>query len=120
METEPQNRTMHVVTRGFVSLALLGFCFGTATFVLPTFSVMISSSGGSLAVWATAPLGWIPWILGLVMLGGAVMTVRAEKAARSATVASAMAAVDFVLVLWVIGIGLFLLDVVITIPALTR
>ena len=121
MSNEPRNGVPQVVMRVLVTLTLLGFCLGTEIFVLPTFSVMISSwGGGSLSEWATAPLGLMPWILGVVMIGGAVMIVRASKAARSATAATGMAAVDLVLVLWVISIWLFLLDVVITIPSLSR
>jgi hypothetical protein len=107
--------------RVLVTLALLGFCFGTEVFLLPTFSVMISSwGGGNLSVWATAPLGAMPWILGPVTIIGAVMIVRAEGESRSAIAATALARVDVVLVLWVISIGLFLLDVVVTIPSLSR
>ncbi len=117
LRTGASRRAMRVL----VTLALLGFCFGTEVFLLPTFSVMISSwGGGSLSVWATAPLGLMPWILGLVTIVGAAMIVRADEEARSATAATAMAGVDVVLVLWVISIGLFLLDVVITIPSLSR
>ena len=119
MSEDSRSGTLRVVLRVFVTLALSGFCFGTEVFLLPTFIEMISRwGGGSLAEWATAPLGLMRWIFGLAMVGGAVMIVRAENEAKLATAATAMAVVDVVLVLWVISIWLFLLDVAITIPSL--
>lgn len=119
MSGDSRSTTSLRVMRVLVTFALLGFCIGTEVFLLPTFSVMISNwGGGSLSAWATAPLGLMPWILALATMVGAVMIVGAEGNARSGTAATAMAGVDAVLALWVISIGLFLLDVVITIPSL--
>ena len=121
MSDESRPGVPRLVMRGFVTIVLLGFCFGTEVFLLPTFSVMISRwGGGSLSVWATAPLAVIPSILGLVTIVGGVMIARAEKGARPATAATVMAGFDVVLVFWVMSIWLFLLDVVITIPSLSR
>ena len=116
MSEDARSGTLRTVMRVFVTLALLVFCAGTEVFLLPTYFQMVASGGGSLAEWATAPLGVMPWVVGLMIVGAVVMTARAGKEARLATTATALAVVDVALVLWVISIGLFLLDFAITIP----
>ncbi len=105
--------------RGTVTLSLLACCFLTEVFLLPTFRAMLSrNGGGEMTAWATAPLGWVHWLFVLTVVGSGALIYRAKREARSSMAATALALVDVVLVLWVISIGLVLLEFVITIPRL--
>jgi hypothetical protein len=103
--------------RGFVTLGLLGFCVGIAVFILPTLRAILENGAGEgFASSVETALGVAPWLVLPMILGGAAVTLRADVGSRTSTAVTAQAAVDATLMLWLISIGLALLDFVITVP----
>ena len=119
MSENSRSATLRHTLRACVTFALFFFCFVTEDVLFPTYLQVISISGvGILPEWATAPLGLMRWVVGLVMVGGTVLTVRTEKEAQASTAATALAVVDVVLVLWVTSIWLILFELAFAIPSL--
>ena len=120
MSTEGMSGRLRPTLRVFVTLVLLVFCAVTEVFVLPMHQPIVAPIlVGRLGGFVTAALSVIPWVVGLVVAVAVLVTARAPAKARPATAATALAAVDVALVLWVASLGLAFLDFAIKMTSLS-